>query len=359
MQRKELGIAVIGSGRIGTLRAVMAAAHPAVRFLAVSDRDPERAQKLAAKTAAQFHSADNLAVIARPEVSAVIVSTIELEHTLPIMQALELGKPVLVEKPLALDLAEADKIIAAVAKGGGDLRIGYSRRFKKRYLSAKEQIVQGRLGRVTSGAARVYNSRSQAMQTLKRLPENSSVSGLTYYIDVMNWLLENNPAVEVYARGHGSVLKNTGYNTNDVTWAIVTFADGAVVNFGVCYALPQHYPSLGHAARVELLGTEGVLIINDDHTDQLMYTNVGVPHVYIPDHNVNMVFLGSGTPGDWALGEFQGPVASETRAWLDHLATGRPCVLATPQDARRTLEISLAIERSLKTGAAVKLPLTA
>ncbi len=357
MQRKDLGIAVIGSGRIGTLRAVMAASHPAVKFLAVSDRDPARAQKLAARTGAQFHSADNLEVISRPEVNAVIVSTIELEHTLPIMQALELGKPVLVEKPLALDLAEADKLITAVAKADGDLRVGFSRRYKDRYLLAKEQIVQGRLGRITSAAARVYNSRSQAMQTLKRLPENSSVSGLTYYIDVMNWLLAGNPAVEVFARGQGSVLKDTGYNTNDVTWAIVTFADGAVVNFGVCYALPQHYPSLGHAARVEVIGTEGVMILDDDHTDQLMYSNVGVPHVYIPDHTVNMVFLGSGTPGDWALGEFQGPVASESRAWLDYLSTGRACVLATPQDARRALEISLAIERSLKTGAAVKLPL--
>jgi predicted dehydrogenase len=357
VQRKELGIAVIGSGRIGTLRAVMAAAHPAVKFLAVSDRDPARAEKLAARTGAQFHSADNLEVISRPEVNAVIVSTIELEHTLPIMQALELGKPVLVEKPLALDLAEADKLIAAITKLRGDLRVGYSRRYKDRYLLAKEQIVQGRLGHITSAAARVYNSRSQAAQTLKRLPENSSVSGLTYYIDLMNWLLDGNRAVEVFARGQGGVLKDTGYNTNDVTWAIVTFADGAVVNFGVCYALPQHYPSLGHAARVEVIGTEGVMILDDDHADQLMYSNVGVPHVYIPDHHVNMVFLGSGTPGDWALGEFQGPVASETRAWLDHLATGRACVLATPQDARRTLEISLAIERSLQTGAAVQLPL--
>ena len=270
MQRKDLGIAVIGSGRIGTLRAVMASRHPAVKFLAVSDRDPERARKLAAQTGAQFHSADNLEVISRPEVTAVIVSTIELEHTLPIMQALELGKPVLVEKPLALDLTEADKLIAAVAKAGGDLRVGFSRRYKDRYLLAKEQIVQGRLGRITSAAARVYNSRSQAMQTLKRLPENSSVSGLTYYVDLINWLLEGNPAVEVFARGQGSVLKETGYNTNDVTWAIVTFADGAVVNFGVCYALPQHYPSLGHAARVEVIGTEGVMILDDDHTDQLM-----------------------------------------------------------------------------------------
>jgi hypothetical protein len=67
----------------------------------------------------------------------------------------------------------------------------------------------------------------------------------------------------------------------------------------VSYALP---------ARVEVLGTEGVMILDDDHTDQLMYTEKGVPHVYLPDHSVNMVFLQSGTPGDWALGEFWGPI---------------------------------------------------
>jgi len=44
---RSIGVAVVGSGRIGTLRAHMAARHPSVRFLAVSDRDPERASALA------------------------------------------------------------------------------------------------------------------------------------------------------------------------------------------------------------------------------------------------------------------------------------------------------------------------
>src|SRR5947207_113153 len=83
-----------GSASIGTLRAIMAAGHPSVRFLAVTDRDPARAQKLAERTGAQFHSSDNLAAISHPQVNAVIVSTIEVAHTLPVMQALELGKPV-------------------------------------------------------------------------------------------------------------------------------------------------------------------------------------------------------------------------------------------------------------------------
>ena len=104
MKKKELGIAVVGSGRIGSLRARLAAEHPAVGFVAVSDRDPACARALAGKVAAQYHSADNLEAISRPEVNAVIVSTSESEHTEAVLAAIRLGKPVLVEKPIALSL---------------------------------------------------------------------------------------------------------------------------------------------------------------------------------------------------------------------------------------------------------------
>jgi predicted dehydrogenase len=262
MQRKELGIAVIGCGRIGSLRAKLAAEHPAVHFLAVADRDPGRARALADKVGAQFWSGDNFEAMARPEVNAIVVSTIEVEHYEPLMRAFALGKPILVEKPLALALAAADRLIAAARSAGCDLRVAYSRRFKKRYLLAKEQIVQGRLGRITGGAARVYNSRSQAMQTLSRLPKDGpSLSGLVYYIDALNWMLEGNPPVEVYARGQANRIRESGYAKPDLIWAIVTLADGAILNLGECYALPHHYPALGHAARVELIGSDGVMIL--------------------------------------------------------------------------------------------------
>ncbi|MGH8622089.1 MAG: Gfo/Idh/MocA family oxidoreductase, partial [Burkholderiales bacterium] len=93
MKRGELGIAVVGAGRIGTLRAQLAAKHPCVRFIAVSDRDPRRAQALADQAGADFHSGDNFEVIERPEVNAVFVSTPEGEHSAPVRRALELGKP--------------------------------------------------------------------------------------------------------------------------------------------------------------------------------------------------------------------------------------------------------------------------
>ncbi len=359
-QRRQLGIAVVGSGRIGSLRARQAMEHPAVNFVAVSDLDGGNAQKLSGKVGAQFHSASNLEVISRPEVDAVIVSTSEGEHLEPVLQAIDLGKPVLVEKPIALSLADADRIIAAAEKKGVEVRVGYSRRYKDlRYLLAKEQILQGRLGTVIGAAARVYNNRSNGLAILRRNPQATPVvDALTYYVDLMNWLLEGATPVEIYARGQKGVLKQAGYEVDDVNWAIITYSNGAVVNLGVSYALPEKYPALGHATRFEILGTEGVILLDGDHTDQLMYTEKGIPHVYLPDHNVNMVFLSSGTPGDWALGELWGAIANETRAWLDHLVTGKKCVLTTPREARLTLETTLGIQLAAETGKIVRLPLS-
>ena len=358
MKRTELGIAVVGAGRIGTLRARLAAKHPSVRFLAIADADPQRAKALAEQTGAAYHGADNDDVISRPEVNAVFVSTPEGAHAPAVRKALELGKPVLVEKPIALSLADADDILATLKQTGGTLRIGYSRRFKECFLRTKEQMAQGRLGKVVGGLARVYNSRAQAFAILKRDPHATPVLDvLTYYVDLMCWFLEGNRPVEVIARGQGGIFHEAGYSAHDVTWAIVTFEDGAVVNLGVSYALPAKYPTLGQSDRVELLGTEGTLLVDDDHRDHLIYSDKGIPHAYVPDHQVNMAFLGSTTAGDWAMGDFWGPLGNETRAWLDHLVTGSPTAHTTPEQARINLETTIAIERAVETGKPVRLPL--
>src|SRR5437588_9898688 len=151
MKRSNLGIAVVGAGRIGTLRARLAAKHPAVRFLAVSDRDPALARALAEAAGADFHSDSNDEVISHENVDAVIVSTPEGEHAAPVCKALALGKRVLVEKPIALSLADADQILAALSHSNGDLRVGYSRRYKECFLRAKEQLRHGRLGTIVGG----------------------------------------------------------------------------------------------------------------------------------------------------------------------------------------------------------------
>jgi predicted dehydrogenase len=342
------------------LRARLAAKHPSVRFLAISDRDPARARALAEQSGAQLHTDNNDEVISHPDVSAVIVSTPEQEHTQPVLHALELGKPVLVEKPIGFSLTDADKILATLRATGGDLRVGYSRRYKECFLRAKEQMLQGRLGTVVGGSARVYNSRAQAFAILERDPHATPVLDvLTYYVDLMCWFLEGNRPVEVVARGKHGIFRQAGYGAHDVTWAIVTFADGAVFSLGVSYALPAGYPTLGQSDRVELLGAEGTMIIDDDHMDHLLYSEKGIPHPYVPDHRVTMAFLGSNSAGDWAVDDFWGPLGNETRAWLDHLATGAQTVHTTPEQARVNLETTIAIERAAASGETIRLPLQA
>ena len=358
MQQKQLGIAVIGAGRIGTLRARLAAKHPSLQFLAIADQDISKAKALAETCGADFYSADNDEVIARPEVTAVFVSTPEGEHAAPIKKALELGKPVLVEKPLALTLEDADDILATLKATGGKLNVGYSRRFKECYLRAKEQIIHERLGKIIGGTARVYNSRAQAFSILKRDPHATPVLDvLTYYVDLMCWFLDGtSKPVEVVARGQSGVFKAAGYSADDVTWAIITFSDGAVINLGISYALPARYPTLGQSDRLELLGLEGTMIIDDDHMDHILFSDRGIPHAYVPDHAVNMAFIGSNTAGDWACGDFWGSLGNETRSWLDSLVTGSPTVHTTPLQARMNLETTIAIERAVASGQSVRLP---
>jgi predicted dehydrogenase len=353
---KELGIAVVGSGRIGSLRARLAAMHPAVKFLAVSDLDTAKAEKLAQAAGADFCSGNNEEVIAHPDVNAVIVSTSEHEHLKPVLRALELGKPVLVEKPIALTIEDADRIIAQADATGTPLHIGYAQRFKRRYLSAKDQILEGRIGQITAIAGRACNTRAQGIEILKRSATATPVVDvLTYWVDVAGWFLEGVRPYEVTARGHGTVFREAGFDVNDGTFALITYENGAVVSLGVYFALPSHAPQLGMGVRIEVYGSEGALILNDDHTDELLITNKGIPHAYIPGLQFQTAFLSSSTPGNWHMGDYWGPVADESRVWLDHLSRGRPCPMATPREARVNLEITLAIEESARTGKSVRL----
>ena len=166
----EIGLAIVGSGRIGTLRAKLAAGHPAVRFIAVSDADPAKARKLAETVGAKVHSGDNDAVIARPEVNAVIVSTSEGEHVKPILAAIERGLPVLVEKPLALSLGDADEVVRAIQKHGAERA--------RRLQPALQGALPDRQGADPPGPHRHRHRRRRARSTIRARRRSRSSSAI-------------------------------------------------------------------------------------------------------------------------------------------------------------------------------------
>jgi predicted dehydrogenase len=355
MRHRQFGVAVVGAGRMGTLRAGTAAGHPAVTYLAISDRERARAEKLGRQTKSDAISDDNHAVIRDDKVEAVIVSTSEPEHAAAAIEALELGKPVLVEKPIALTLADADRMIEASHKSGASLRVAYSLRFNRRYLVGKQQILDGKLGRIVAGTSRLYNTKAHGLQIIRRSAEATFVKdALTYLVDLFGWYLEGTRPVEIVARSHGLVYRDLGHDADEVTWAIVTFSDGTIVNLGVGYALPANYPTHGRLVRVEVLGDKGVLLFDEDHKENIIQSEDGVSHAYV-GHQMETGFLTSNASGNWALGNYWGPLGEETRSWLDYLSTGKASPHTTAEEARVNLQVTTAIEQAAASGETVRL----
>ena len=104
---KRIGLAIVGAGRVGLIRGEIAARYPQVDWIGIAEINPERAKLVADKVGADFVTADFRELLKRPEVTAVVVSTDEHLHVDPIMAALERKLPMLIEKPLATDLAES------------------------------------------------------------------------------------------------------------------------------------------------------------------------------------------------------------------------------------------------------------
>jgi predicted dehydrogenase len=353
--KRSIGLAVVGAGKIGRHRARLAARHAGVGFLAIADIETEKARDLAAATGADAWAARAGDVVSRPEVDAVIVSTQENAHAEPVLAALRAGKPTLVEKPLALTAAEGEQLVAAAREHHVPLHVGYSMRYAQRYAVGKQQLEDKQIGGLVGGLARCYDTQAVGMTILQRVGTATPVMDiLTYLVDIVGWYHPARPT-EVVARSHGTILRSRGHDVDDVTWALVTFEDGSVFDFGVSYSLPHGFPINGMATRIELIGTDGVLFITEDHGDQVLYTEAGYRNAYIPGQELHLAYLGSRTSGEWAMDTMFGRVADETRAWLDHLTTGAPCHVTTGEEALRTLRLTLAIEDAARTGGVIHL----
>ncbi|HEX5091704.1 MAG TPA: Gfo/Idh/MocA family oxidoreductase [Burkholderiales bacterium] len=137
MAKKKLRAAVIGVGYLGQFHAEKLAAAPGVELAAVVDADPARARAIAAKHGCAAHD-DPRAVLGEVDLVSIAVPTARHhEVTLPFLEA---GVHVLVEKPIATTLAEADALIAAAKKGGALLAVGHLQRFNPAFRALADAV---------------------------------------------------------------------------------------------------------------------------------------------------------------------------------------------------------------------------
>src|SRR5258707_3997757 len=137
---KDIGLAIIGGGRVGLFRGEVANRHPAVKWIGLAEKNPNRAGEVAPLIGADFVTTDHRELLRRPEVTCAIIATDEHLHVDPILAAVERGVPMLIEKPLATDLAESARVLEAITAARLDAVVGYTQRFRRKWLAAKEKV---------------------------------------------------------------------------------------------------------------------------------------------------------------------------------------------------------------------------
>jgi len=358
---KRIGLAIVGAGRVGLFRGEVAARHPMVDFIGIADLKEDRLELVQKKTQADFATTDFRELLKRPEITAAIISTDEHLHVEPILAACERGIPLLIEKPLATELADSQKVLDFITKKKVDAVVGYTQRFRRRWLAAKEKVRTGSLGDVTLVSSRAFMNRLVALDNYKRTSDASKISPMvisgTHALDIVMWMMEAKKPVELYAR---SVDKALGPLCKgiDATAGTLVFEDGSLYHACISWALPIVWPGAVYSLEVGITGTEGVLTIDDTHRDIVLATSRPQREGYSPDETRRVDFLGSYPPGDMALGELRGPMREETEQWLNRVSLGLSSQHATAAEAHNRLMLTKAFDLSARRKKPVQLPIT-
>jgi myo-inositol 2-dehydrogenase / D-chiro-inositol 1-dehydrogenase len=209
-EKGDIGLALVGCGTVGRIRGMFARSYPGVKWLGVCDIKENLLNKLAEDTKADFKTMDYRELLRRPEVNAAIIATDENNHVGPILAAVEQGHNLLIEKPLATDVKESYKVLTAINASGVDAVVGYTNRFRRRFLTIKEKIRTGQIGEVTSAVTRAFMNRMAPIATVRRTQQRKNLTPMvvsgTHSFDLTMWMLEGKEPIEVYARATDKVL---------------------------------------------------------------------------------------------------------------------------------------------------------
>ena len=341
---RKINIGVIGVGWIGEIRAKTCANHPLVESLHLAEIDKPRLERVAKETGARTATTDYRELLNRPEIDAIIVSsTPEQTHYPFTRDCLLARKHTFLEKPMGLELKEADELMTLAKASHLKLTIGYTQRFNPKYAYVKKCLLDGTLGRPVTALVSRNVSRSIGNKIGGRVHLSPAVMEATHDLDFILWCMEPSRPIRVYSQCAYGVMKRE-HGLPDSQWIVVTMDDGTAFTIGAGWALPPAYPHFS-SATIEFVATEGALLIDDSHRDVILNTM-----------GKGMVLPLSTMPGEQVGHVYQGPMQAETIHFIEAVALDR-AVLVTPAQARRVMEVTLAADLSAERNAPVTLPL--
>jgi UDP-N-acetyl-2-amino-2-deoxyglucuronate dehydrogenase len=341
----ERGFGIVGTGVIAAMHAAAIATVPRARLAAVTD--------VAGGAAAAFAAARGCAaepgldqLLARPDVDVVCVCVPSGLHAEVGVRAAQAGKHLVVEKPIDVTLAAADRLIEAARAAGVALTVISQHRFDPGLIELKRLLGDGALGRLVLAEASTKWYRTQAYYDSAgwrgtwAMDGGSLLNQGIHYVDLLRWCM--GPVTEVTA-----VCATLAHQVEveDTALAIVRFGSGAV---GTILSSTAAYP--GFPQRLEITGTDGTVIVEDGRI---------VRRAFGPQAT-------AGAPGDdavavAAVGAAADPAAIEVASHAAQIADllaaveeGRALAVDGPA-GRDALEIVRAVYESARTGAPVRL----
>ena len=362
---KKLGLAVVGCGVVGRMRSTLAKEYPGIGWIGLSDINEDLGLKLKEDIKADFFTTNFRELIERPEVDAVIIATSTWSHVEPILSAVERKLPMLIEKPLATDAVESLKVLNAIQEVGVDAVVGYTQRFRRRFLAVKERINNGQIGEATAVVVRAFMNKMAPTGEVRLSQDRRHLTPMvvsgTHSLDMALWMLgDQAKPVSIFARSTEKIMAELG--TKDATFGVFTMEDGTIFSMNICWALPKVWPGAVYGLEIGVVGTKGVIDIEDTHRDVILATEFNQGPAYRPEGlqieaTRNVDFLTSFPPGDIYNGDLWGPMREETNSWFSRIYLGKDTPHATAEEGHRNLVLTMAMDLSSKTGKELELPI--
>ena len=260
-------IALLGCGRIGQMHAANVASHPDARLVAVFDlHAPSAALTGAAHGARVSSTADE--IFTADDVDAVLIATATETHADYIERAVAASLPVLCEKPIDLNLARVNQCASVIQGSSVPIQLGFNRRFDPGHKAARDAMRAGAIGQLHQV---IITSRDP------ELPPRSYLEGaggllrdMTIHdFDLARFMLDDEPT-EVFAVANALIDPALGLEINEVDTAMIILrtADGKQ-----CHINNSRTAVYGYDQRIELLGTDGMLLSDNRKQHELKRFN--------------------------------------------------------------------------------------
>jgi len=258
-----LGVAIIGAGgeNIATSSHLPAFRHiPEARLVALQDVNAEGVRRFARQYDAEPYT-DLAAMLARDDVAVVIVASPDRFHCEHVVQAAQAGKHILCQKPLAMSLDEARRMMAAVRQAGVTFGAAQSTRYEAAARQARALIEQGLIGRPVyasfSVKGRFYSYPPNSPYRRKESGGQFLHNG-PHYVDLISHLLDDLP-VRVFGMSRAHYPTDDRLETDNYTVCLLDFAGGGLgrVEQNLTMLDPPGFPQ---RQETRVMGAEGNLV---------------------------------------------------------------------------------------------------